>query len=364
MTTLLVTNDFGPRIGGIETFCRAVCDFLDHDVVVLTAAQPDAAAFDARLPFPVVRMPGPLVPTPAVRRRAREVGRHHGTTRVVFGAAAPLGLLARDLRRAGNERILALSHGHEVWWATVPGARALLGRIAADVDVLTVVSAYTERRIGAALPAARHKLVRLPPPVDIDRFRPTPATGSVPTCVAWGRFVPQKGFDTLLRAWPTVVARTGPVASLKLIGSGPAEQTLRRRVRRLPDPGTVTFTGPIAHDLLPAAIAHARVFALPVRTLLGGLYAEGLGLSFLEAAASGMPVIAGDSGGAPETVVPGESGFVVDPDDHDALAARIAMLLTDEALAARMGRAGRVHARQFSRDVLRPRLRAALGMPG
>ncbi len=363
MPTLLVTNDFGPRIGGIEMFCRAVCDFLDDDVVVLTATQPGAAVFDAELAFPVIRHPGPLVPTPAIARKAREVALAHGCTRAIFGAAAPLGLLARDLRRVGVDRLVALTHGHEVWWASVPGARGLLRRIAADVDILTVVSAYTARRIGAALPSARTQILRLPPPVDLDLFRPGPVTGTARACVAWGRFVPQKGFRTLLAAWDLVGAEAGPKASLRLIGHGPDERVLRRRASRLRQPETVTFTGPIPHTRLPDAIGDARVFALPVRSLLGGLYAEGLGVSALEAAAAGLPVIVGDSGGAPETVIPDRTGYVVDPDDPAQLAARILAILADPQLALRLGLAGRRHAAAYSSGVLRPRLRTALGLP-
>lgn len=361
MTTLLVTNDFGPRVGGIETFCRAVCDFLDNDVVVLTAGQPGAAEFDAGLRFPVVRLRGPVLPTPTVARHARQIARAHGCSRAVFGAAAPLGLLARDLRRSGVERIVALTHGHEVWWAGVPGARTLLRRIAADVDTLTVISAHTEARLRAALPTT--ELVRLPPPVDLELFRPSSITGTAPMCVAWGRFVPQKGFSTLLTAWDRVLAVTGTDVSLRLIGQGPAERTLRRQAARLTQPQTVTFTGPVPHTHLPQAIGAARVFALPVRSLLGGLYAEGLGVAFLEAAGAGLPVIVGASGGAPETVVPGQTGFVVPPHDPEPLAAHLLSLLTDADLAQRMGLAGRAHAAAWSRDVLRPRFRALLGLP-
>src|SRR5487761_2297535 len=177
MTTLVVTNDFPPRVGGIETYLRHVCSFLDDRVVVLTRTERDESAtrrYDASLPFPDHRLPGPLLPTWAVARRAAELLHEYDAEQVVFGAAAPLGLLAAGLRREGARRILALSHGHEVWWSRVPAARRMLRHIGRNVDAFGVISAYTAASIASALsPDDRAKLVRLPPPVDLDVFSPT-----------------------------------------------------------------------------------------------------------------------------------------------------------------------------------------------
>ena len=342
MTTLVVTNDFPPRVGGIETFVRQVCTFLDDQVVVLTRTERDGTAtstYDSSLPFPVHRMAGPLLPVPAVARRAAELMREYDAEQVVFGAAAPLGLLAAGLRRGGARRLLVLSHGHEVWWSRVPGARGMLRRIGRDVDAFGVISAYTASRIAPALaPEDRRKLVTLPPPVDLDVF--TPATNQpVGTVVAASRFVRQKGLDRLLDAWPRVRAVV-PDSRLIIVGDGPQARSLRRRVAGMP---CVEIRPPESHDRMPELLRSASVFVSPVRTRLGGLYAEGLGLVACEAAACGVPVVVGDSGGAPETVVDQVTGSVVDVDDTPALSAALIGWLSNPVKARAAGFAGRQH---------------------
>ncbi len=343
-TTLVVSNDFPPRIGGIESFVSDVCRLLDDDVVVYTSGVDRGSDVNRR--FPVVRGGPLLLPTPATSRRAVALLREHGCSRVVFGAAAPLGLLAPALRRAGATSIIGLTHGHEIWWATLPGARRLLRRIGTDCDHLTTISEFTSQRIAPALcPAARDRLLRLAPPVDTERFRPAPG-GSVARgharCVAVGRFVSQKGFATLLRAWRLVVDQLDQ-PELVLVGDGPQRQRLQQLIEQLGLAGTVTMTGALGRDQVIAELQRADVFALPVRTRLRGLNPEGLGLAALEAAACGLPVVIGRSGGAPETVQDGVTGFVVDPDDHRELAARISGLLADPARARAMGGRGRAY---------------------
>jgi phosphatidylinositol alpha-1,6-mannosyltransferase len=228
-TTLVVTNDFPPRIGGIERFVAQVCGFCDDDVVVLTTEEPygrgsGGRPADAGRPYEIVRRGRVLLPTPRTAQVSADLLRRTGATRVVFGAAAPLGLLAPALRRAGAERIVALSHGHETWWAQLPGTRGLLRRIGREVDALTTISAYTAGVIEPILdPADRGKLSRLAPPVDTEFFRPpdaTPETGRPPRAIAVGRLVRRKGIDTLLRAW-AVVRETRPDAELIVVGDGP-----------------------------------------------------------------------------------------------------------------------------------------------
>ena len=354
--TLVVTNDFPPRRGGIETFVYSLCRELDPaEVVVYTAAMPGAAQLDAGLPFPVVRDPaGILLPQPGTARRVARVFAEHGCDRVVFGAAAPLGLLAPALRRAGAQRLLAMTHGHETWGSAVPGPRAALRRIAAGSDVLTYVSAWCRDRIAQALPtdvAARMR--RLAPGVDSERFFPGcggPAARTAlglgegqPVVVCAARMVARKGQDTLVRAWPQVRAAV-PDAVLLLVGEGPH----RRRVQRLAaglEPGSVRFTGGVAWSQVPAYLDAGNVFAMPCRTRLGGLEPEALGIVFLEAAACGLPVVVGDSGGAPETVRPGQTGYVVDPHDPAAVGTALVRLLTDTELAREMGQRGRAWVR-------------------
>src|SRR5690606_40161353 len=129
---------------------------------------PGGRDFDAGLDFPVVRdRSGVLLPTPRVAARAAALLREHSCDRVLFGAAAPLGLAARRLRAAGARRIVALTHGHEVWWARLPGSRALLRRIGPDVAVLTHLGGFHRSGPERALaPRDRPKLARRAPGLD------------------------------------------------------------------------------------------------------------------------------------------------------------------------------------------------------
>ncbi len=344
---LVVTNDFPPTIGGIEAFVARLCRLLDDRVIVLTRRTPGWQAYDRQLAYPVVRHGSLLLPTPGVGRRAVELIHAHGVQAVVFGAMAPLALLGGRLRAAGVRRMLAVSHGHETWWASLPGSAGLLRRMGDAVDQVSTISDYTHDRIAPVLsPAARGRMVRLAPPVDVDLFHPATAAGppGPPRCIAVGRMVRQKGFDRLLAAWPAVLERMGGrPAELVLVGDGPQAAVLRRTAGRLGIADSVRFTGPLPAAEVGAVLRTGTVFALPVRTRLAGLNPEGLGLVFLEAAASGLPVIAGRSGGAAETVRPGRTGFVVEPDDLTALAASVADLLGDPERARAMGRAGRTH---------------------
>jgi phosphatidylinositol alpha-1,6-mannosyltransferase len=285
---------------------------------------------------------------------------------VPVGAAAPLGLLAPGLRRAGAEQIIGLTHGHEVWWAALPGSRSLLRRIGDGCDHLTTVSAYTEHRIAPALsPTARSRLIRLPPPVDL-AFRPTAGrlAGDRRRCIAVARFVAQKGLPTLLAAWRRVLDEwTGSEwPELVLVGAGPQWRRLHDLVERQRLGQTVRFTGPLDRDRLVPELQQADVFALPMRTRLGGLNAEGFGLAAIEAAACGLPVVVGRSGGAPETVQHGRTGFLVDPNDPVDVASRIGALLADGELAQTMGQRGRAFvAREYGPDQARRTLWRALG---
>src|SRR5690606_7037489 len=268
---------------------------------------------DATLPFPVHRDPtGTLMPTPAVARRVTRVLREAGCDRVVFGAAAPLGLLGGALRRAGAERIVAITHGHEVWWARVPGARQLLRRIGDHADVLTYVSRWCRDRIAPALsPAARERMAQLSPGVDLEAFRPDCGgreirqrlgiRPDVPVLVCTARMVRRKGQDMLIRAWPQVRARV-PGALLLLVGDGPDRDRLERLAWEHSVRDEVIFAGSVPGDQMPAWTDAGDAFAMPCRTRLLGLEPEAFGIVFLEAAACGLPVVGGDSGGAPEAI--------------------------------------------------------------
>ncbi|MER5354530.1 glycosyltransferase family 4 protein [Kitasatospora sp. NPDC002551] len=364
--TLIVTNDFPPRQGGIETFVHAMATRLPADeVVVYTSAEPEATRHDAALPFPVIRdRSRMLLPTPRVTRRAAEIARAHGCDRVWFGAAAPLAAMTPGLRRQapGIRRTVATTHGHEIWWARTPVARRLLRRIGDSVDVVTYLGAHTRDRIAPALgPSAR--LERLVPGVDTELFRPRPrgADPRAPVILCVARLVPRKGQDTLIRALP-LIRRAVPGAVLVLVGQGPDERRLRDLARRFTAPGAVVFAGGRAHADTPAAYASADVFAMPCRTRRAGLEAEGLGIVFLEAAAAGLPVVAGRSGGAPDAVLDGVNGAVVDGRDPSAVATAITRVLRAPAAdRTRMATAGRDWVRtEWSWDTTAHRLTALL----
>ena len=367
---LIITNDFPPRSGGIQSFVHALATRLPPgQVVVYAPAWRGAAEFDARQPFPVMRHPTSLMlPVPSVARRARAILAEHGCDTVLFGAAAPLGLLAPALRRAGARRIVALTHGHESGWAALPGARALLRRIGDHVDVLTYLGEYFRIRLVRALnPAAAARLVRLAPGVDNESFRPGAGGAAIrerlgiapaaPVVLCVSRMVPRKGQDTLIRAWPRVLAGLGDglpaqergVAAgsdaaarpvLLLVGGGKYAGNLRRLARREQVADSVIFAGPVRWEDLPAYYDAGTIFAMPCRTRRRGLDVEGLGIVYLEASATGLPVIGGDSGGAPDAILPGETGYVVSGHDPAGLAERLIQLLSDPQGAATMGEKG------------------------
>ncbi|MEW2067562.1 glycosyltransferase family 4 protein [Streptomyces sp. NPDC007346] len=356
--TLVVTNDFPPRQGGIETFVHAMTGrFPAESVVVYTSAEPGVTAHDAALPYPVVRDPSRmLLPTPRTTARAVELARRHGCDSVWFGAAAPLGLMAGALRReTGIRRAVATTHGHEVWWARTPGPRALLRRIGARTDAVTYLGAATRAPIAAALgPTAARRMVRLAPGVDAEAFRVRGdrrrvreryGLGARPVILCAARLVPRKGQDTLIRALPAV-RRAVPGTVLLLTGDGPYARTLRRLAAETGVAQEVILTGGQPHAQMPGHYAAADVFAMPCRTRRRGLEVEGLGIVFLEAAAAGLPVLVGDSGGAPDAVRDGETGHVVDGRDVGAVADRLVGLLRDREAAAAMGEKGRAWVRE------------------
>ena len=355
--TLFVTNDFPPRLGGIQTFVYELARSRPTGSVVVFASNwSGAAAFDAEQNFPIVRYGrSVMLPTPDVRAQASRLLRTYACDQVVFGAAFPLGFLGPALRRAGAERVIALTHGHEAGLAGIPGGSALLRRVGASVDVLTYLGAYTRARIAAAVtPAAAARMVQLAPGVDTSLFSPDVDGGAVrarhgltgrPVVVCVSRLMPRKGQDELIQAWPAIRSRV-PGAALLLVGSGPDRERLARLVARGRLERDVVFAGAVPYVELPAHYAAGDVFAMPCRTRNRGLDVEGLGIVFLEASAAGRPVVAGDSGGAPDAVLPGQTGYVVGGRDRAALAERVSELLLDRSLAARMGASGRAWVEQ------------------
>ncbi|MGC4896899.1 glycosyltransferase family 4 protein [Micromonospora sp. DT31] len=349
--TLLITNDFPPRPGGIQSFVHNLAVRQPPgSVVVYASSWRGAAKFDADQPFEVVReRTRVLLPTPLIARRATRLARAYDCDTVWFGAAAPLGLLASGLRRrAGIRRAVALTHGHEVGWAALPGARSALRRIGRGVDVTTYLGEYTRVRLARTLDGLT-ELRRLAPGVDVDTYHPAVDGQRVrarlgladrPVVVCVSRLVPRKGQDMLIRALPQIRRRV-PDAALLVVGGGPYRATLEKLARQSGVERDVVFTGSVPSAELPAHYAAGDVYAMPCRTRNRGLDVEGLGIVYLEASATGLPVVAGDSGGAPDAVREGETGYVVRGRDVAQLADRVATLLADRDLARQLGAAGR-----------------------
>ncbi|MBH0780059.1 glycosyltransferase family 4 protein [Nocardia bovistercoris] len=371
--TLLVTNDFPPRPGGIQSYLQALAGQLPPDDLVVYAPRwrgDSHSKFDARQKFQVVRHPTTLMlPTPMVLRRAARLLREENCDTVWFGAAAPLALLSARLRAAGAERVLASTHGHEVGWSMLPAARQALRSIGEHTDVVTYVSKYTRGRFASAF-GPNSALEYLPPGVDSEVFRPDPAAraelraryglGERPTILCLSRLVPRKGQDALIAAMRDIRTRIDG-AVLVIAGGGPYEQKLRSLADSAGVARDVVFTGRVPSAELAAHHTIADVFAMPSRTRGAGLDVEGLGIVYLEASATGVPVVAGRSGGAPETVIEGKTGRVVDGRDIADIAGAVVDVLADRDAAARMGEAGRAWVEQQWRwDTLGARLRHLL----
>jgi phosphatidyl-myo-inositol dimannoside synthase len=371
--TLIVTNDFPPRQGGIQSFVHELARRLDPDKLTVYAPKWDGdRQFDTAQPFEVVRHPTSLmIGGPSVRRRAAELATARRTEVVIFGASAPLGLITPALRKAGVKRAIAITHGHEAGWAALPVARQLLRRIGEETDVVTYLGEYFRVRLATALtPAAAARMTRLHPGVDASVFRPDPAAraairdrhglGGRPVVVCVSRLVRRKGQDTLLRAWPAVLEKI-PDAALLIVSGGPYARTLHQLAKQAGVTSSVRFTGPVPQSELPAHYAAGDVFAMPCRTRRGGLDVEGLGIVYLEASATGLPVVGGDSGGAPDAIKDGETGYVVGGRDVEALSGRLIELLSDPAGAKAMGEKGRAWVeRDWNWDVAASRLRALI----
>ena len=351
---LLVTNDLGPRSGGIETFILGLLAKLDgSEVVIYTSAQDGSADFDADLVkrFGVVICRDRtkiLLPSPRVTRQVKSVLRSYGCETVWFGAAAPLGLMAPALRRAGAKRVVGLTHGHEVWWAKVPFFNLALRRIGNSSDVLTYLGEFTKSAIAKAV-GKRVELTQIAPGISTDFFTPGAKSeallkkyelSSRPTLICVGRLVHRKGQDKLILAMPEIL-KSIPNAQLLIVGSGPREAHLRKLIANLNLSTSVKLLGRVTYSDLPAHIRLGDVFVMPSRSRFFGLEVEGLGIVYLEASSCGLPVIAGNSGGAPDAVSINETGLVVDGTNTGEIAEACIKLLADPKLSKELGANGR-----------------------
>ena len=352
---LFVTNDFGPRAGGIETFIIGLIQRRPFgQTIVYTSFQENSAQFDAdwlaNYGVRVIRDRSKiLLPTPRVALHLRGIIKKEGITTAAFGAAAPLGLLSASMKRAGVVRTVALTHGHEVWWAKVFPFNLLLRRIGSTVDVLTYLGEFTRKAISKALSArAQSAMVKIAPGIDVEHFIPTDASplreslglADKKVIVSVGRLVHRKGQDHLIEAMPEILKNV-PRAHLLLVGEGPYREHLQNLVHQLKLESSVTFIGRIQYQDLPMYICVGDIFAMPSRSRLMGLEVEGLGIVYLEASSCGLPVLAGDSGGAPDAVIQNETGLVVSGTDNKQIASAAVALLTNLEASQKMGTVGR-----------------------
>jgi phosphatidylinositol alpha-1,6-mannosyltransferase len=370
MSHLLVTNDFPPKVGGIQSYLWELWRRLPPErVTVLTTPYPNARTFDAEQAFAVHRTRTPvLLPTPGLARRINRLADRSGSKLIVLDPALPVGALGPYLDRP----YAVVLHGAEVTVpARLPGSRQALRPTLAKADLLIAAGGYPATEAAELLQDGAPPVVNVPPGVDTDRFRPLsederaaararfglPEDGLVVVSVS--RLVRRKGMDLLIAAADRLKHRY-PALRVAIGGSGSEGDRLRKdaKARRAP----VTFLGRVPDADLPALYGCADVFAMLCHNRWGGLEQEGFGIVFLEAAACGVPQVAGDSGGARDAVADGETGIVVaDPTDTDAAAQALERLLGDAELRARLGQAARRRAvEEFDYDVLAARLDAAL----
>ena len=350
---LVVTNDFPPRVGGVQQYVRNLVQNLPSERVAVVAPNwPGWQEHDAAQPFHVQRWPSTFLwPTGELLRRIVSTAKEHGSEVVLFGHGFPLALLGPALADRGFPYVI-LTHGAEIWLARVPGASVAMRRAFARASEVTAVSHYTAERL-LPLVSSQVPLSLVPPGVDERRFSPdvdgtvvkarhTLGAKKVVLCVS--RLVPRKGQDVLI-AGMELVRELVPDAALLFVGEGPYRSRLEDLARVAP-PGCVIFAGQVPDQDLPAYYAASDVFAMPCRSRWGGLEVEGFGIVFLEAAASGRPVVAGRSGGAEEAVVDQETGLLVEGPEPKAVALAVASLLRAPEVAGRMGRAGRLRVEQ------------------
>ena len=354
-TTLFITNDFGPRAGGIETFVHGLVQRLPKgSVIVYTSAQAATSDFDAKwlqdFGVEVIRDRSKiLLPTPRVIKTCQRLISERKLSKVAFGAAAPLGIMAKSMRSAGAKKIVALTHGHEVWWSKMPPFNLAIRHMSKHLDSISYLGDYTKSEISKALPKSNlSKLVQIAPGIDVEHFVPTDSSNlraelgltDKSVIISVGRLVHRKGQDMLIASLPAIKTAV-PNVHLVFVGVGPHQAYLEKLAFKLQVSDCITFIGRINYAELPEYICLGDVFAMPSRSRFFGLEVEGLGIVYLEASACGLPVVGGSSGGAPDAVLVGETGVVVDGTNVSEIAQACIELLNNPELSALMGANGR-----------------------
>ena len=370
MKILVVTNDFPPRVGGINYYVDQIMRrFPSGDVTILAPSWPGGEAFDSTYPHHVVRVTSRvMLPTPAVRRRLADLVQRERADVVLFGAAVPLARLGPPVQHATGVPFGMFTHGVEVAVTRVPVARRSFAQLARQALLVTAVSEWSREQLDKAWhPDAPIEL--LPSGIDDGAFHPGISDrgirerhdlGERPVIACVSRLVPRKGIDQVVRAIPQLLPEFPDLACL-VVGGGHDRWRLGLLARRHGVAEHVVFTGRVPYEDLPAHFRAGNVFAAPCRSRFFGLEAEALGAVYLQAAAVGRPAIAGRSGGTNDAVRHGETGLVVDGRDVAAVAGAILELLRDPGAAHRLGAAGAawVH-RDLTWSVIAERLRQLL----
>lgn len=351
--TLLVTNDFPPRAGGIQTYLEGFARQLDPDkLIVYASSPPDGGAeeYDANVPYEVIRYPGTMMlPTPEVEKTMMSIIKEKNIENVWFGASTPLGIMAKAARKAGASQTIATTHGHEIGWSMIPGTRQFLAKIFRDNDIVTYLTKATLERLQPVL--GDTELLRMPGGINPEAFsfdadfrvelrERYGIAQDAPVVICISRLVKRKGQDLLINNWHRV-SEQFPEARLVIVGKGPYREKLDAMHEASPAKDSIIFTGEVPYAELAGHYSLGDIYAMPCRTRGGGLDIEGLGIVYLEAYAAGLPVIAGNSGGAPEAVIPGETGLVVNGRSGNALVSALTYLLEDPERAKAMGARGK-----------------------
>jgi phosphatidylinositol alpha-1,6-mannosyltransferase len=372
MKVLVVTNDFPPRVGGINGYVAELMRrFPPGEVVVFASDWPGAEPFDRSYPHPVIRWPlrgMTMYPTQSVRDHVEDLVRRERPDILLFGAAVPLGMIGRQIHRRMGIPYATFTHGVEVWAGQVPVTRRVLGKVVRGAALSMGVSRWAIDLLRQVV-GSEPWIELLPPGIDVQRFHPGVSDAAVrerhgldgdPVICCVSRMTLRKGQDKVIRAMPWIL-REIPGARFLIVGTGPDLERLQSLAYRKRVADRVIFAGEVPETVLPQYFRAGDVFAMPCRTRKLGLEAEAFGTVFLQASAVGRPCVAGDSGGAPEAVLHGETGLVVDGNEVDEVAESILELLGDPERAAKLGAAGadRVR-RELTWEAMSSRLRGLL----
>lgn len=359
---LLVTDKFAPHPGGTAVIYREWCERLPADrVEVCTSWFPGAEEYDRTCPFPVQR--AAYIDIPKLRMPlvwagiARDAGRAIRKQRpdvLHIGQVIETGVMGRRLAQKHGIPYIVHCYGEEIhFWNRFPVSRRWIREILGGAAAVTCISRYT-RDLLRSLALYQGDVEMLYPGTDSSRFqaldsrsvREQHQLGDAPVLLTVARLLPRKWHDRVLEALPAL-RRRHPGLRYLIVGAGPTEARLREQTAALGLSQEVVFVGSVPHGDVPRYFAAADVFVHPNRQLASG-DVEGFGIVFLEAGAAGLPVVGGNSGGTPDAIRDGETGYLVDPNDVGAITDRLTMLLSDPALRTRMGAAGRTWAAGFT----------------